>query len=290
VLTVHEDDYEKNVFVKATYEENVFIEATYKGDRDEKTFQGNLKIEDTHEEENVFVKATYGENEFNEATYQGDRDAKTFQGNLKIEDTNEENMLTFTFVKKDVQQMIAKVNMEDMDAKTSQNNFMIGDTYQYPVHEADYKEDMFAKDDYKQHMMNTQQGTAQREGRDAGTFQGHIVIWNTYKKEALARQFVEERVLPLTDNDYKEDMMTVSPQKNMMLVNAYRKYVQLAVDKTAIEENVDDAQFNMIYKNLIDNGQDDIKMNDLMYNRGDEEDARKLAVSAIASRRGQKGA
>ena len=139
-------------------------------------------------------------------------------------------MLTFTFMKKDVQQMIAKANMEDMDAKTSQDNFMIGDTYQYPVHEADYKEDMFAKD-VQQYMMNTQQGTAQREGRDAGTFQGHIVIRNTYKKEVLARQFVEERVLPMTDNAYKEDMMTVSPQKNVMLMNAHKKYVQLAMVK-----------------------------------------------------------
>jgi hypothetical protein len=289
VLTIHEDDYEENVFVKATNEENVFIEDTYKGDRDDKTFKGNLKIEDTHEEENVFVKATNGENVFIKNTNQGDRDAKTFQGNLKIEDTYEEDMLTFTFMKKDVQQMIAKANMEDMDAKTSQDNFMIGDTYQYPVHEADYKEDMFAKDN-QQYMMNTQQGTAQREGRDAGTFQGHIVIRNTYKKEVLARQFVEERVLPMTDNAYKEDMMTVSHQEIVMIMNAHKKYVQLAVDKTAIEENVDEAQFDMIYKHLIDNGQDDIKMNDLMNNRGDEEDARKLAVSAIASRRGEKGA
>jgi hypothetical protein len=217
---------------------------------------------------------------FIEATYKGDRDAKTFQGNLKIEDTNEEDMLTVTIVKKDVQHVIAK---------TSQDNFMIGDTYQYPVHEADYKEDTFAKD-VQQYMMNTQQGTAQREGRDAGTFQGHIVIRNTYKTEVLARHFVEERVLPMTDNAYKEDMMTVSPQMNVMIMTDNKKYVQLAMDKTAIEENVDDAQFNKIYKNLIDNGQDDINMNDLMYNRGDEEDARKLAVSAIASRRGEKGA
>jgi hypothetical protein len=78
VLTIHEDDYEENVFVKATNEENVFIEDTYKGDRDDKTFKGNLKIEDTHEEENVFVKATNGENVFIKNTNQGDRDAKTF--------------------------------------------------------------------------------------------------------------------------------------------------------------------------------------------------------------------
>jgi hypothetical protein len=139
--------------------------------------------------------------------------------------------------------------MEDMDAKTSQDNFMIGDTYQYSVYEADYKEEMFAKDNQK-YMMNTQQGTAQREGRDAETFQGHIVIRNTYKREVLARQFVEERVLPMTDNAYKEDMMTVSHQEIVMIMNAHKKYVQLAVDKTAIEENVDEAQFDMIYKHL----------------------------------------
>ena len=33
-----------------------------------------------------------------------------------------------------------------------------------------------------------------------------------------------------------------------------------------------------------------VKMNNLMYKRGAEEEARKLAVSAIASRRGEKGA
>jgi hypothetical protein len=233
VLSVHEDD----------YKENVFIEATYEGDRDAKTFQGNLKIEDTHEEENVFI----------ETTYKGDRDAMTFKGNLKIEDTYEEDVLTFTFMKKDVQLVIANADTEDRDAKTPQGNFMIKDTYKYPIHEADHKEDVFVKD-------------------------------------ILARQFVEKRVLPMTDNAYREDMLTMSQQENVVLKDADKKYVQSAMDMITVEEDVDDEHYNLNNKTIIDNGQEDIKENNLMYKKGTEEDAEKLAVSAIASRRGEKGA
>jgi hypothetical protein len=272
VLSVHEDDYKENVFVKATY----------KGDRDAKTFQGNLKIEDTHEEENVFIEATYRENVSINATYKEDRHAETFQVDLKIEDTYEVDVLNLTFMKKDVQLMIDDADIEGRDAKTSQGNLMIEDTYEYPTHEADYKEDVFVKDD-QQYMMHTQQGTAHREDKDAKTLHGHTVIKNTYKKDVLARQVV-------TDNAYQGNMLTVSPQENVVLMNAYKKYVQSAVDKITVKEDVDDEHYNLNNKNLIDNGQDDIKMNNLMYKRGAEEDARKLAVSAIASRRGEKGA
>jgi hypothetical protein len=222
----------------------------------------------------------YKENVFIEDTYKEDRDARTFQGNLKIEDTYEEDVLTFTFVKKDVQLMIDNADIEDRDAKTSQGNL---------IHEADSKENVFVKD-YKQYMMYTQQGTAHREDRDAKTFQGNIVIEDTYKKDVLAMNFVEKEVLQMTDNAYQEDMLTVSPQEKMVLVNAYKKYVQSAMDKTTIQEDVDDEHYNMNDKNLIDNGQEDIQKNNLMYKRGTEEDAKRLAVSAIASRRGEKGA
>jgi hypothetical protein len=104
-----------------------------------------------------------------------DRDAKTYQGNLKIEDTYEEDVLTFTFVKKDVQLMI---DMEDRDAKTSKGNLMIEDTYKYPIQEAGCKENVFVKDN-QQYMMYTQPGTAHREDRDAKTFQGNTVIEDT---------------------------------------------------------------------------------------------------------------
>jgi hypothetical protein len=227
LYTVHEDDYEENVFVEATYKENVIIEATYKGDRDAKTFQGNLKIEDTHEEENVFIEATYRENVSINATYQEDRHAETFQGDLKIEDTYEVDVLNLTFMKKDVQLMIDDADIEGRDAKTSQGNLMIEDTYEYPTHEADYKEDVFVKDD-QQYMMHTQQGTAHREDKDAKTLHGHTVIKNTYKKDVLARQVV-------TDNAYQGNMLTVSPQENVVLMNAYKKYVQSAVDKITVK-------------------------------------------------------
>ena len=231
----------------------------------------------------------YKENVFIEATYQEDRDAKTFQDNLKIEDIYEEDVLTFTFVKKNVQLMIVNADMEDRDAKTSQGNLVIGDTNKYHIHEADYKVDVFGKN-YRQYMVHTQQGTAHREDRNAKTFKGHLVIEDTYKKDVLAMQFVEKGVLQMTDNAYKEDMLTVSPQENVVLVNAYKKYVQSAMDKTTIQEDVDDEHYNMNDKNLIDNGQEDIQKNNLMYKRGTEEDAKRLAVSAIASRRGEKGA
>ena len=112
---------------------------------------------------------------------------------------------------------------------------------------------MFVKN-YQQYMMHTQQGTAQKEVRDAETFQGHIVIKDTYKKDVLARQFVEKRVLPMTDNAYREDMLTVSPQENVVLMNAYKKYVQSAVDKITVKEDVDDEHYNLNNKNLIDRG------------------------------------
>ena len=62
------------------------------------------------------------------------------------------------------------------------------------------------------------------------------------------------------------------------------------MDKITIKEDMDDEHYNLNDKNLIDNGQEDIKNNILMYKRKTEEDAEKLAVSAIASRRGEKGA
>ena len=43
-------------------------------------------------------------------------------------------------------------------------------------------------------------------------------------------------------------------------------------------------------KTLIDNGQEDIKMTNLMNKRRTEGDNKKLAVSAIASKRGERGA
>ena len=148
---------------------------------------------------------------------------------------------------------------------------------------------MFIQDN-QQYMLHTHQGTAFREVRDAKTLKGHTVIKDTNKKDVLAGQLVEKRVLPMTDNAYQGDMMTVSPQEHVVLMNAYEKYVQLAVDKTTIQEDVDDEHYNFSDKNLIDNGQMDIKTNYLMCKRGTEEDAEKLAVSAIASRRGERGA
>ena len=219
---------------------------------------------------------------FIEVAYKGDRDANTFQGNLKIEDTYEEDVLTFTFMKKDVQLMIDNADMEDRDAKTSQGNLVIGDTNKYPIHEADYKENVFVKT-YQQYMVHTQQGTAHREDRNAKTFKGHLVIEDTDEKNVLARQFVEKRALPMTNKPFKEDMLTVSPQEKVMLMNAYKKYVQLAMDKTTIQEEVDDGHYTM-------NNQEDFQKNNLMIKRGTGEDAEKLAVSAIASSRGEKGA
>ena len=45
----------------------------------------------------------------------------------------------------------------------------------------------------------------------------------------------------------------------------------------------------MYNKKLIDDGQEEIQTS-LLYKRGTEEDAKRLAVSAIASKRGERGA
>jgi hypothetical protein len=187
-----------------------------------------------------------------------------------------------------------------------------------------YKEDGFIKD-YKQYTMYTQHEAAYREDKDAKTFKGNLMIGDTYKEDVLAITFEEKDVLPMFDNAYKEDMLTVSTQENVVLVNAYEKYVRSAMNKTTNQEDVD-AESN---KNLIDNGQKDMQKTNLMksamnkttiqedvdaknymmsnmnliidghketqktcllYKRGTEEDAQRLAVSAIASKRGERGA
>ena len=52
-------------------------------------------------------------------------------------------------------------------------------------------------------------------------------------------------------------MLNVYPQKNVVLKNAYKKYVQSAVDKITVKKEVDDEHYKLKNKNLIDNGQDE---------------------------------
>ena len=83
-----------------------------------------------------------------------------------------------------------------------------------------YKVNGFMKD-YKQHAMYNQHKAAFREGRDARTFKGNLMIGNTYKEDKLAVTYEETNVMLMINNVYKEDVLTMSTQKNVVLNNAY---------------------------------------------------------------------
>ena len=51
------------------------------------------------------------------------------------------------------------------------------------------------------------------------------MIEDTYKEDVLAVTFKEKDVLPMIDNAYMKDMLTVSTVENVMLVDAYKEYV-----------------------------------------------------------------
>ena len=128
-----------------------------------------------------------------------------------------------------------------------------------------YKEIGFVKD-YKQSMIYTQHEAATREGQNAKTFKGNLMIRNTYREDVLAVTFEEKDVMLMIDIAYKEDMLTMSPQ-----------------------EDVNAENHMMGNKDLIEDGQDTIKKTNLVYKRGTKGDAKRLAVSAIASKGGRRG-
>ena len=74
-----------------------------------------------------------------------------------------------------------------------------------------------------------------------------------------------------------------------MLEDAYKKYEQSAMNKTTIQGDVDAEHYLMINKTFIDNGQVRIHKTSLVYRRGTEEEAKRLAVSAITSKRERGG-
>ena len=106
----------------------------------------------------------------------------------------------------------------------------------------------------------------------------------------LAVTFEERDVLPTIDDANKEEMLTMSPKENVVLMNAYVKYVELTMNKTTDQEAVDAEISMMSYKNLINDGQEDIQKTNLMYKRGTKKDTKRLVVSAITSKRGERGA
>ena len=172
------------------------------------------------------------------------------------------------------------------------------ETALYLVHVNDYKGDMMTLNykengfirDYKQYMRYTQYEAAYRQHKDAKTFKGHLLIGDTYEEDVLGDTFEEKDVLPMVDDTYKKDMLTVSKQENVVLMNAHKMYVKLTVSATTNQEDVDAEDNMMNNMNLFDDDQEGIKKTDLMYKRGTRGDAKRLAVSAIASRRGEKGA
>jgi hypothetical protein len=149
-------------------------------------------------------------------------------------------------------------NRERKDAKTFRGTLMIGDTY---------KEDVLAVTFEEKDVLLIIDKAAYREGKDAKTFEGTLMIGDTYKEDMLAVTIEEKDVLLMFDNAYKEDMLPMSPQ-----------------------EDVDAENHMMGNKDLIEDGQDNIQKTNLVYKRGTKEDAKRLAVSAIASERGEKGA
>ena len=163
----------------------------------------------------------------------------------------------------------------------------------YPINENDYKGDMPTViykengfiEDYKQYTMYTQDEADYSEVKNAKTFKGNLLIADTYKEDVLAATFEAKDVMLMIDNTYKADMLTVSAQGNVV----FEKYVQLAMNETANQE-VDAKDYMMNNTNLIDNDQDDVQKTNLMYKRGTKDDATRLAVSAIASKRGERGA
>jgi hypothetical protein len=66
--------------------------------------------------------------------------------------------------------------------------------------------------------------------------------------------------------------------------------VKSAMNETTNQEDVDAENYMMSNMNLIDDGQEETQKTCLMNKRGTEEDAKRLAVSAIASKRGERGA
>jgi hypothetical protein len=163
------------------------------------------------------------------------------------------------------------------------------DTILYPIHEKDYKVDVLIKD-YQQYTMYTQHRTAYREDRDVKTSKGNLMIEDTYKEDVLTVTFEEKDVLPMIDNAYMKDMLTVSTVENVMLVDAYKEYVWLAMNENTNQEDVYAVNYMMKNKILIDNGQEETQKTNLMYKRGTEKDEKRLAVSAITSKRGERGA
>ena len=183
-----------------------------------------------------------------------------------------------------------------------------------------YKENGFIKN-YKQY---TQNGTAYTEDRDAKTFQVNLMLEDTYMEGVLIIAFEKEDVLPMLEDTYKEDMLAITfekrdglllidkaayrvgkdaktfkgtlligdtfGEKNVVLEMVYKKYVWLAMNETANQEDMYDENYMKKNKILFDNGQEGTQQTNLVYKRGAKEESKRLAVSAIASWRGEKGA
>ena len=94
----------------------------------------------------------------------------------------------------------------------------------------------------------------------------------------------------MIDYAYKEDMLTVSPKENVVLVDDYKKYVWSEMNENTNKEDVYAENYMMNNKILIDNGQEETQKTNLMYKQRTKKDAKRLAVSAIASKRGERGA
>ena len=138
--------------------------------------------------------------------------------------------------------------------------------------------------------MYTQHKAAYREGKDAKTFQGNLRIEDTYKEDVLAVAFEKEDVLLMIDDAYMEDMLTMSPKETVVLVDNYKMYKWSSMNENPSQEDVYARDYMMNNKILFDNGQEETQKTNLMYEQRTKKDAKRLAVSAIASKRGERGA
>jgi hypothetical protein len=157
------------------------------------------------------------------------------------------------------------------------------ETTLYPIHEDDYKENVFIKDN-KQYTMYTQPGTAFEKEAVPPMFE------DTYKEDVLAVAFEKEDVLLMIDDAYMEDMLTMSPKETVVLVDNYKMYKWSSMNENPSQEDVYARDYMMNNKILFDNGQEETQKTNLMYEQRTKKDDKRLAVPAIASKRGERGA
>ena len=126
------------------------------------------------------------------------------------------------------------------------------------------------------------------------TFQENVLIENAYQEDVLPVTFQGNVVI---EDAYKEDVLPVTFKENVTNEN-YKKYAKSAMHKTTNQEDVDAKTYmeNVVVPGTVANsssaydGPDDPQHNCMMGKEGAKDNTKRIAVTAITSERGGRGA